>query len=189
MIAPGIAHLAVPITEVLNHPANPNEGDVGAIAVQLDAHGQHTPIVVQASTGLVLAGNHTMIAARALGWTEIAAVKVDVDEGQSLEILVGDNRPARLSRDDPESLRDILVRLDAAGELDGSGYTPEDIEDLSRRLAGAPPEWAVQVPVITVRLPPSLYERWLLTAARRTDVSPGELLAELIDARRRLLSE
>lgn len=186
MIAPGLAHLAVPIGSLTNHPANPNEGDVGAVAVQLEAHGQHTPIVAQASTGLVLAGNHTLIAARALGWAELAAVMLDVDEGRALEILVGDNHPARLSKDDPERLRDVLVELAEADELAGSGYTPEDLDELIGRINRGPmPSWDVPVPVVTIRLPPSVFERWLLASAASPELSPGELLAELLHTHQR----
>ena len=42
--------------------------------------GQRKPIVVRRSDNVVIAGNHTMQAAQALGWSEIAVVWVDDDE-------------------------------------------------------------------------------------------------------------
>lgn len=66
-----LAALAVPI-ETLNHyGTNPRKGDVSAIAESLRVHGQYRPIVVRTETREVLAGNHTLAAARDLGWHEI----------------------------------------------------------------------------------------------------------------------
>lgn len=63
----------IAINRVKHYPLNPRRGDVNAIADSLQHHGQYRPIVVQKSTNFVLAGNHTLKAARKLGWTRIAA--------------------------------------------------------------------------------------------------------------------
>ena len=68
MIRDELTQLTIPINSIENHPRNIRQGDVGAISQSLKENGQYRPIVVQKSTGYVLAGNHTLKAAKALGW-------------------------------------------------------------------------------------------------------------------------
>src|ERR1017187_2560559 len=82
----------VDVGTLKQHPRNARQGDVGAIVESLRAHGQYRPIVVQRSTNHVLAGNHTLKAARELGWPTIAATFLDVTNDQALRILLVDNR-------------------------------------------------------------------------------------------------
>jgi ParB-like chromosome segregation protein Spo0J len=175
-IAPQLHHLAVPLDTLTPHPANPNEGDVGALAHQLDTHGQHTPILVQAGSLLILAGNHRWLAARHLGWTHIAATVVDVDETEALEILVGDNRPQRLSQDDPDALEAVLTRLHEAGRLDRSGYDADDLDDLVKDPKATTPG----LPTVSVKLPPPTYETWCALVAE-AGTSEAELFALLVE--------
>jgi len=88
---------AVPIDDVQGHPKNVRQGDVGAISVSLEAHGQYKPILVQQSTGFIIAGNHTWMAAKALGWPEIAVQYLEVDDDKALRILLADNRSTDLA--------------------------------------------------------------------------------------------
>jgi hypothetical protein len=117
----------VPIDTLLPHPENPRSGDVGVIADSLTAHGQFKPIVVQKSTRHVLAGNHTMFAAQSLGWENIEAVFVDVDDEKARRILLIDNRSSDMGRYDDEVLVKLLQELP---DLTGTGYTPADLDDL-----------------------------------------------------------
>lgn len=60
------------VAELSTFERNPRRGDVAAIAESLTRHGQYRPIVVNAGslTGRVnevLAGNHTLLAAKHLG--------------------------------------------------------------------------------------------------------------------------
>ena len=66
-IAPAIRSLAVPVADLTPHPRNARQGDVGAISESLRRFGQVLPIVVQDATGYVVAGNHLLAAAKALG--------------------------------------------------------------------------------------------------------------------------
>ena len=64
---------------------NPRRGDIDAIAQSLQVNGQYRPVVVNLGTHTgrpleVLAGNHTLAAARKLKWQEVAATTVDVDD-------------------------------------------------------------------------------------------------------------
>jgi len=123
------------------HPQNARQGDVGAICQSLEAHGQYKPIVVQRSKMRVCAGNHTTQAAQALGWTEIDAVVLDVDDDQALRILLVDNRANDLATYDNSVLTDLLehlVRSDYG--LEGTGYDGSDLDDLLADLTPEPVE-------------------------------------------------
>ncbi|WP_433225815.1 ParB N-terminal domain-containing protein [Microtetraspora malaysiensis] len=48
----------VAISSLKNHPDNPRRGDLDVIAESLRENGQFAPLVVQASTSYILAGNH-----------------------------------------------------------------------------------------------------------------------------------
>ena len=120
----------VPIDSISPHPRNVRQGDIGAIVESLKTHGQYRPIVVQKSTGHILAGNHTWKAARLLKMDTIAVTEIDVDDDQALRILLTDNRSNDLAAYDEHALLELLQEL-AATELalEGTGFTPEDLDD------------------------------------------------------------
>ena len=131
MIRPEIQSLATPITQLKPHPQNVRQGDVGAISLSLEQHGQYRPIVVQQSTGFILAGNHTYKAAKALKWKDIAATYVDVDDEQALRILLIDNRANDLASYDDSALVNILKSLaDTTLKLDGTGFDGETLDQI-----------------------------------------------------------
>ena len=135
MIRPEIQSLATPITQLKPHPQNVRQGDVGAISQSLEQHGQYRPIVVQQSTGFILAGNHTYKAAKALKWKDIAATYVDVDDEQALRILLIDNRANDLASYDDSALVEMLKALmDTELKLDGTGFDPSDLDQLLKDL-------------------------------------------------------
>src|SRR5215210_2375262 len=82
----------LPTDSLRPHPENPRRGDVEAIRHSLERHGQYRPLVVNRPTMEVLCGNHTLRAARELGFSEIPVAFVSVDEEQARRILLVDNR-------------------------------------------------------------------------------------------------
>ena len=122
--------------ELSTYHRNPRRGDVEAIARSLEVNGQYRAIVVNLGrkTGRpleVLAGNHTLQAAKKLGWTQITATTIDVDDQQAARIVAADNRTADLGDYDTEELTSRLADLD---QLDGTGYTDDDLTDLLNDL-------------------------------------------------------
>jgi ParB/Sulfiredoxin domain len=123
----------VPIDDVSPHPRNVRQGDVGAIVESLRAHGQYRAIVVQESTGHILAGNHTWKAARALGWAQIEATFVDVDDDEALRILLIDNRANDLASYDDPGLAELLkILAETERGLGGTGFDGDDLDALIR---------------------------------------------------------
>ena len=122
-----IASLKVPVSKVRPYQGNPRRGDIEAIKESLETNGQYRPVVANRRTGEVLAGNHTLQAAKALGWPEIAVTWVDVDEEQAARIVLVDNRTNDLAGYDEAALADLLSGLP---DLAGTGYDQAALADL-----------------------------------------------------------
>lgn len=126
----------VGVLDVSAHPRNPRVGNPTAIAQSLSENDQYKPIVVQKSSGFVLAGNHTLLAARQLGWTHIQAVVLDVDDDRALKILLADNKTSDDSGYDDALLMSILEDIP---DLTGTGYDLADLELLQFDATAAAP--------------------------------------------------
>jgi site-specific DNA-methyltransferase (adenine-specific) len=124
----------VPIESVTLHPNNPRRGDVDAVAASLARFGQQKPIVVQAGTRYVVAGNHIVKAARSLGWTEIAANVEALDDASAIAFMLADNRSSDLGGYDDALLAAILAEQEASANLAATGY---DADDVAAILAAA----------------------------------------------------
>jgi ParB-like chromosome segregation protein Spo0J len=146
--------LRVPIDSVQPYARNPRRGRVDVVARSLERHGQYRPIVVNARSHEVLAGNHTLLAARELGWDEIAATFVDVDDDAAARIVLVDNRASDVAGYDDDELVALLGELDT---LDGTGYDVPDLEALLGSLGHSPngadgPDTSPQLGAIEYRL-------------------------------------
>jgi DNA modification methylase len=129
-IAPQLRALVVPIDSVELHPRNPRLGAVAAVAASLARFRQVKPIVVQRSTGYVIAGNHVLRAALSLGWTEIAANVQDLDDADAMALMLADNRTADLGGYDDTLLAAILAEQQAEDNLAATGYDADDVAAL-----------------------------------------------------------
>ena len=171
--------------ELRPYHRNPRLGDVEAIARSLEVNGQYRPIVVNLGrhTGRpleVLAGNHTLAAARQLGWGQIAATTVDVDDHQAARIVAADNRTADLGDYNTDVLVGLLQELDG---LEGTGYDDDTLEDMLAHLNPASldeledeygePEEDDLWPTISFKAPRELADAW----AQQVDDHNGEVPA------------
>ncbi len=119
------------VDEIDLHPDNANVGDVDVIAESIRVNGFYAPIIVQASTGFILAGNHRYQAAKKLGMEQVPVVYLDVDDAEAKRIMVADNRTTRLGHDDSELLTALLEDLgDTELGLMGTGYSHANLQTL-----------------------------------------------------------
>lgn len=152
-----LTELLTPIDKVTQHPDNPRNGDVAAIAESIEINGFIAPVIAQRSTGYILAGNHRYQALLGLGSQVIPVVWVDVDEVAAKRYLLADNRTSDLGIYDNSNLVQILTELDDVDSLLGSGYTRMDLEQLQAILDMAPTyEDFASWPTITLTVPPHL---------------------------------
>jgi len=128
----------VPINKLSPHPDNPRQGDIGAIAVSIQENGWYGTLVAQQGTGIVLAGNHRLQAAKQLGMKEVPVYWVDVDDIEARKILLADNRVNDLATYNDDSLAAILTELAETDDLLGTGYDGDDLDYL---LNEETPKW------------------------------------------------
>lgn len=113
------------------HPSNPRRGDVPAIMRSLERFGQVKPLIVQRSTGYVVAGNHTLEAAKRLGWAKVNILVKDLDDDAARAYLLADNRTGDKATYDETELYDLLSKT---LDLEGTGYDIDDLETLADAL-------------------------------------------------------
>lgn len=114
---------SVKLSSLVPDPNNARQHDANnlkAIVHSLEQFGQRKPIVVaRANDGrlVVIAGNGTLEAAKALGWTEIAVAEVpaDWDADKARAYALADNRSAELANWNDVVLSSTLLELDAVG--------------------------------------------------------------------------
>lgn len=124
--------LVVPIDSVHFDPNNARlhpERNKEAIKASLRLYGQKKPIVVRKDTGVVVAGNGTLEAAKELGWTEIAANISDMTDVEAAGYGLADNRTAELARWDFEAAARIDRLLQEHGH-ETVGWTKDELEVL-----------------------------------------------------------
>lgn len=137
--------LTVNIDDVHPYDGNPREGDVGAISISLETNGQYRPIVVNQRDGRILAGNHTWKAAKALGWQQIAATFVDVDDETARRIVLVDNRSNDVASYDEYALVELLQAVVAdrgVAGLVGTGFDGDDLDELLADMTADPLDMA-----------------------------------------------
>lgn len=120
----------VPIDEVHQHPRNPRRGDAREIAQSLKRFGQVRAILAD-DEGTILAGNHTWLAAKQLGWSHVAVVRNRFSSPQeAAAYLVADNRLGDKGEYDRAELTTFLAELEATDTWQGTGYVPDDLAHL-----------------------------------------------------------
>src|SRR5947209_20180479 len=95
---------SLPIASLHADPANTRRHSVrnlDAIMSSLVRFGQQKPIVVDGNN-LVRAGNGTLSAARALGWTHVDVVRTALIGVEATAFAIADNRTAELAEWDPD---------------------------------------------------------------------------------------
>jgi len=111
MIHENLSNLRVPIDALVPLDGNPRRGNIDAIAASYKQFGQIKPIVVRPNGDgnfTVIAGNHQVQAAKSLGWKEIAAVVLDVEETEAIAFAIADNRTVELGYTDDSALFEML---------------------------------------------------------------------------------
>jgi site-specific DNA-methyltransferase (adenine-specific) len=187
MIQKDLLPLACPINKLSLLPGNPRRGDVEAVKASLEKFGQRKPIVVRKSDQVVIAGNHTLQAAQALGWSEIAVVWVDDDDTMSKAFALADNRTAELGDYDEDALAALIGEVGALDPelLEASGWDSESVSELLDKMQTELPVDVDEVPedVPTIS---KLGDVWLLGEHRVMcgDSTDANDVAKLMNAKK-----
>jgi len=138
--APDLAHiaedlrpLARALAELHEDPANARlhgERNLAAIQASLRRFGQRKPLVVRRATMTVEAGNGTLAAGRALGWSHLACVLVDDDPTTATGCAIADNRSAELAEWDDAALARLLASVEETHAPEELGFGVEEMKAL-----------------------------------------------------------
>jgi len=136
--------LAVPIDQVTPDPTNARRHparNLEIIKTSLAGFGQQKPIVID-KDGVCLAGNGTLMAAWALGWSHIAAVRSTLHGVEASAFGIADNRATDTSEWEPRVLAEHLAALQNNEQVDHllTGFTDMDIERTVDEAMGLAPQ-------------------------------------------------
>lgn len=148
--------------DLIAHPDNAREGDIGAIVQTLLKVGQYRPVTANIQTGHVVKGNHTLAAIRRLGWKSIAVRWINVSPEEEKRIMLIDNRVSELGS---YNTKTVVENLTEIGDLDGTGYTGDDLDDLVAGGTGVvgPPATgmtAVKIGRYAWKIQTDLFDQW-----------------------------
>jgi ParB-like chromosome segregation protein Spo0J len=132
---PSVEQLFDDADKLHRHPDNPRSGDISAIAQSVARNGVYRPIVAQRSTGAIIAGNHLFTVLADAGEQRVPVLWVECTDEEAKRILVADNGVGALGGYDDALLANLLQDL---GDLDGTGYNFDDLDDLLARLDAVP---------------------------------------------------
>lgn len=200
-IVEDLRQLAVPLEEIRVDPNNARfhpQRSIDGIVASLKRFGQRKPIVVNRNGMATEAGNGTLMAARSLGWTHIAVVRVNDDKQTATAYALVDNRSAELSEWDPVALREQAAEL-RGGEFDPTtlGWSDDEInglfEDAKPVVDGKPEpnpssrqrgkEIKIYMGKFRFKVPADQYNEWCDKLSESVGVQANDMIAEI---RRRL---
>lgn len=129
-----------PIETLKSNPKNPNkhpDSQIELLAKNIKYLGWRHPITVSKRSGFIVAGHGRLMAAQKLG---LQIVPVDYQDFNSdadeMATLVADNRLAELSETSEDELKKILSELDGEIDIDLTGFSETDAEQLLRDIDG-----------------------------------------------------
>lgn len=180
---PDLGKLMRPIDDITPAPYNYNNGDVEIIVQSILENGMYAPVVVQASTGYIVKGNHTWLACKELNSEYIPLIVTDVDDTRAKKMMVVDNESARKAKPDLGMLSELLHQIEDADSLIGSGFTREDVETidhLNQIALDAKERDFATWPTFSVRVHPNVMRGFQhMTREADTDEQAFELLLRL----------
>ena len=139
-IHPDLRPLALPIESLNEDPRNANQHNDAsrkAIAASFLEFGQRKTIVVRREGMIVEAGNGTLAALRAAGWTHLACVVCNDDEERATAYALADNQAARHAAWNFDQLRsNVEETLASYGDVLGQLWCADDLANIISGNAG-----------------------------------------------------
>lgn len=128
----------VGIDAIQRHPKNARRGDVDRIVESIRANGFFNPLIVQRSTGYILAGNHRHQAAEKLGLAELPVIYLECDDTQARRIMLADNKTSDRGTYEKEDLAKLLQEALGDGGLLGTAFDATEVDKLLQETAAGP---------------------------------------------------
>lgn len=116
------------------HPDNPRKGNTEGIGDSIDENGFYGAVIVQASTSLVIAGEHRLKAALARDAKRVPVIAVEVDDDRARRIMARDNYESDKAGYDDRKLAKFLLDLSETEKgLLGAGWRDDEVDALLAR--------------------------------------------------------
>jgi hypothetical protein len=124
----------VPVSELQFFPGNARRGDAAAIDESIQTNGFYKPIIVQKSTGFVVAGNNSLERAIQNGVETVDVYYIDVDDVTAKRINAVDNGTNDTATYDFRALESLLegIRIEQ-GDLRGTGFTDDLLAGITQK--------------------------------------------------------
>jgi hypothetical protein len=172
-----IETLTLDPANVRRHPAK----NLDAIKASLTRFGQQRPVLV-GSDGVIIAGNGTVMAAKALGWTNINIVRSNLKGSEATAYAIADNRTAELAEWDDDALAQQLaaLQIEDAELAAAAGFTDAEIAALAEATVEVQEDEVPEAPAEPITKPGDL---WLLGEHRLLcgDSTKAEDVERLMD--------
>jgi len=174
-----IESLTLDPANVRRHPAN----NLDKIKASLTRFGQQRPVLVGAD-GVIIAGNGTVMAAKALGWPSINIVRSNLKGSEATAYAIADNRTAELAEWDDDALAQQLaaLQIEDADLAAAAGFTDAEIAKLAEATVEVQEDETPEPPADPITKPGDL---WLLGDHRLLcgDSTKSEDVERLMDGR------
>jgi hypothetical protein len=127
---------AVPVDALKPLANNVNQADLGAISLSVAHNGFYGALLVEESTGEIVAGNHRFRAAIGEGATTIPVIYAEFDSPETKrKIAIADNQTNRLGTWDQQGLLEELTAIRSDfGSLLGTGFDDNALQELCEDL-------------------------------------------------------
>ncbi|MAL82836.1 MAG: hypothetical protein CMF11_00580 [Idiomarina sp.] len=132
MIEPTLSDLVRPISGLILDPNNVrthSDRNLKSVIASLREFGQQKPIVAL-EDGTVIAGNATLMAAKRLGWNEIAVSVFTGTPDAAKAYAIADNRTAELAEWDDYELHQQLIEVAEVFDIAELGWTDAEVSRL-----------------------------------------------------------
>lgn len=144
-----------PLKEIVGHPSNPKDHDIGETVVSIQRFGFLDPIVYNVRTNRLLSGHGRVEALRQMklnnyprprnverlsnGDWGVPNFEVDVEEEEEEAVLIALNRLVERGGWNEVRLADVMSDLAARGEemLKGTGFDMDDVDALLKKVGFA----------------------------------------------------
>ena len=141
---------------VRRHPAK----NLDTIKASLTRFGQQRPVLVNGK-GIIIAGNGTVMAAKALGWDHVNIVRTELEGSEATAYAIADNRTAELAEWDDDALAQQLAALQIEDEelARAAGFDAKEIAALAEATVEVQEDEVPEPPADPITKPGDL---WLL---------------------------
>lgn len=129
------------ISKLKPFPKNPRkhpQKEINLLVKNIEKFGFTNPILVQKSTGYIIAGHARVKAAEKAGYKSVPVISWDVNDEDAMAHMIGDNFIQMMSEWDIPFVKDCLAELDGRSyDIEHTGFTDLNVDVLLSHNSGS----------------------------------------------------